>query len=507
MTDDFGLTHAQIAQQSGVSVTTVKSYRSKFPGCFPLRSRGKPLRFAPEAAEACAVIREGYEQGLSTEELRERLQLRFPWSYRRSRSKKPAISPDLTKTVQDLAATVVRLTQSQAATDKRLTRIEKALDTLSAAAAQPSSPGEHPAEHHPEHRAAMDAVTALREDLHALRDQVEVRTRPFPGQDDADAPGDQAALDALREELIALRDRVEESSHPVADPHASTTLDALREELAALRTQVNESAPFAAHPDGPVELDALRAELHALRARMDEGDPAAPAQDATGAATGAPAPQSGPAFAGPAKVVRVRTPSGTYERYALHRLPAEQDGAAPTGKPPTAPPHQDEAASGPQPPRPTTTGTERHTAPPAPPQDAQPDAAPRAEDASDPDTPGAPDALPPDAFLDLPMTVRSAKGEVLGVAGRDGHLTVRDFPALMARTLGPGPLAATWNAEPDGWRLRLDADPPHTFALADTVTPRGNRVALVQDLRIGDAPQTPETMLALLRTLRNAITD
>ena len=43
-------THKALADLLGVSETTVKSYRRKFPGCIPVASQGKPIRFPAEAA-------------------------------------------------------------------------------------------------------------------------------------------------------------------------------------------------------------------------------------------------------------------------------------------------------------------------------------------------------------------------------------------------------------------------------------------------------------------------
>jgi hypothetical protein len=75
---DDTLTHKDLAVLLGVSETTVKSYRRKFPAFIPVRFRGKPIRFAPRAADVCLRIREGFVQGLSVEEVRRRLQREFP---------------------------------------------------------------------------------------------------------------------------------------------------------------------------------------------------------------------------------------------------------------------------------------------------------------------------------------------------------------------------------------------------------------------------------------------
>ncbi len=293
MGDDSGLTHHDLAAAAGVSVTTIKSYRSKFPGCFPVLRSGKPLRFAAQARDACLAIREGFGQGLSVEELRERLRLRFPWSWRRPRPAQPAISASLEKTVQDLARSVVRLTQAQTAIERRLQRLEHS---------EPDN----------------DAVQALRRDLDALR---------------------------------------------------------------------------AATPS-----------------------PEAP------------------------KIIRIRTSQGDYQRYALHQLPQE--------------PHR-----------------------------------------PDPQT------------LSLPLTVRSDKGEFLGLAGPNGHLTVQTFQTLIARSLHTDPDHCAWTETSDHWQLHIPATSPHSFTIQQTTTPKGNTVALVTTMHIDTTPQDTTTLIALLRSLRRELSD
>jgi len=67
------LTHKRIARILGVSETTIKSYRRKFPDCIPVASKGKPIQFAEEALEVCRVIRDLFGAGFSVEETHLRL--------------------------------------------------------------------------------------------------------------------------------------------------------------------------------------------------------------------------------------------------------------------------------------------------------------------------------------------------------------------------------------------------------------------------------------------------
>ncbi|MEF3696888.1 helix-turn-helix domain-containing protein [Desulfolutivibrio sp.] len=72
------LTHKDLARRLGVSVTTVKSYRSKFPGVILPVGRGKPLRFPSEALAACRAIHGGFQRGLSIEDIKSVLKKDFP---------------------------------------------------------------------------------------------------------------------------------------------------------------------------------------------------------------------------------------------------------------------------------------------------------------------------------------------------------------------------------------------------------------------------------------------
>lgn len=370
MGDDSGLTHQELAQAAGVSVTTIKGYRAKFPGCFPVLRQGKPLRFAPQSREACLAIRQGFMDGLSVEQLRERLRLRFPWSWRHPLPETPVISADLQRTVQDLARTIVRLTRAQAEASQRLDRLE---DNL---------------------RNRSGATSALP-----------------PG-----APRDTATLPPQGPELAALRHDVDAANATLQSLTAAT--QALGRQLATL-----------------------------------------PPRDA--------------------RIVRIRNASGGSERYALHPLPPEA-GADPQAS--------------------------RQSASPPPP----PSPAPKTQASSRAASPGAgstPPSAPGTPVLDLPLTVRSAKGEFLGVAGAGGHLTVRGFARLVARSLGLDPADVAWSGGPGGWRLDLGTSPAHSLDFHETTTPRGNRVALVQAMRIDGQPQDADALITLLRTLRQQFAD
>ncbi|MDR2124992.1 MAG: helix-turn-helix domain-containing protein [Desulfovibrio sp.] len=72
-------THKDLSRLLGVSETTVKSYRRKFPGCIPVAGYGKPIRFGEEALRVARRIRHLFEYGLSVDETRARLAEEFDW--------------------------------------------------------------------------------------------------------------------------------------------------------------------------------------------------------------------------------------------------------------------------------------------------------------------------------------------------------------------------------------------------------------------------------------------
>lgn len=74
---DPTLTYKLLAKSLGVTVTTVKSYRRKFPEFWRTASLGKPIRFPVEALDLCRRIQHHFKRGLSVEETRSRLAEEF----------------------------------------------------------------------------------------------------------------------------------------------------------------------------------------------------------------------------------------------------------------------------------------------------------------------------------------------------------------------------------------------------------------------------------------------
>lgn len=145
------LTHKDLSRQLGVSETTVKSYRRKFPGCIPVANQGKPIRFNPEALNVCKRIRDLFELGMSIPEVRGRLAAEFPWISPEScppcpeDAAEPVEAPGesaaaeprpeetrggLPLMVSNLAKSMVSLSQQQASLFKRLECLEARLEGL-----------------------------------------------------------------------------------------------------------------------------------------------------------------------------------------------------------------------------------------------------------------------------------------------------------------------------------------------------------------------------------------
>ena len=133
------LTHADLAQAAGVSVTSIKSYRSKFPGFIPVASWTKPLRFAPGALPVCLRIRELFNQGQSVAQVRRVLAAEFPEA-EQERPEEAAAGPAFAAGISDenfqeffkaagkMMQGMAALATAQARAEQRLSRLERALE-------------------------------------------------------------------------------------------------------------------------------------------------------------------------------------------------------------------------------------------------------------------------------------------------------------------------------------------------------------------------------------------
>ncbi len=136
MHSEHTYTHRDLSKLLGVSETTVKSYRRKFPDCIPVASKGKPIRFTEEAREVCFRIRDFFSAGMSVEEVRERLAKEFSWLKLKTASqRKPREQADISgqqrhmsQAVSDMAKSMLSLSQQQNAVLKRMQGLENLLD-------------------------------------------------------------------------------------------------------------------------------------------------------------------------------------------------------------------------------------------------------------------------------------------------------------------------------------------------------------------------------------------
>ncbi|NDV24144.1 hypothetical protein [Desulfovibrio sp. JC022] len=144
-------THRELSSITGVSVTTIKSYRKKFPEFFFIVGHGKPLRFRKGADKLCLRIRDLFNKNLSVKQIHDKLLTEFE-SVKENRqlseniknSDNPQVSSDefekLAKTTAQMMNGLAALVTVQAKAEQRLARIEKSLKELVSTQSQaPSS--------------------------------------------------------------------------------------------------------------------------------------------------------------------------------------------------------------------------------------------------------------------------------------------------------------------------------------------------------------------------------
>ena len=140
-------THRDLAALLGISETTIKSYRRKFPGCIPVANQGKPIRFTEAAAKVALRIRDLFETGMSVEEVRIRLAKEFAWiapdapaepdetiqttrRVSKASAKGQELGPELSLGISNMAKSIVGLTQQQKALMGKIETIEAMLLNL-----------------------------------------------------------------------------------------------------------------------------------------------------------------------------------------------------------------------------------------------------------------------------------------------------------------------------------------------------------------------------------------
>lgn len=133
-------THKDLARLCGVSETTIKSYRRKFPGFIPVLTSGKPIRFKPEAGDVCLKIRDCFTKGMSVNETHKVLKDNFkeaPSTKKRRASAASAPAGVSEEYLEKFFATAGQMMQgmaalatAQAKSEQRLQKVETALKKL-----------------------------------------------------------------------------------------------------------------------------------------------------------------------------------------------------------------------------------------------------------------------------------------------------------------------------------------------------------------------------------------
>ncbi|MGL4721731.1 MAG: MerR family transcriptional regulator [Desulfovibrionaceae bacterium] len=123
-------THIDLSKLLGVSVTTIKSYRRKFPNCIPISSTGKPIHFTKDSLAVCKKIKEYFEDGMAVPEIHHRLAKEFSWVSAREKKTKNANqknNSDLHLALNSIAQGVMSLLQQQKDIARRLGKLESSL--------------------------------------------------------------------------------------------------------------------------------------------------------------------------------------------------------------------------------------------------------------------------------------------------------------------------------------------------------------------------------------------
>ncbi|MDL2291098.1 helix-turn-helix domain-containing protein [Desulfovibrio sp. OttesenSCG-928-F20] len=132
-----GATHKELAALLGLSETTIKSYRRKFPDCIPVASYGKPIRFTDDAVRVVTRIRDLFETGMGVPDVRARLAGEFAWITAEAPGKAAApekggkgLTPELSQGVSNMARSLVDMSQKQKAILKRLEGLESLFEDM-----------------------------------------------------------------------------------------------------------------------------------------------------------------------------------------------------------------------------------------------------------------------------------------------------------------------------------------------------------------------------------------
>lgn len=472
-------THKELGRLLGVSETTVKSYRRKFPDCIPVANEGKPIRFTEQAGAVCLRIRELFGRGMAVPEVRARLEKDFPWigpAPEPEQEQAPVMSAggpmevelpqDYTQAMSNLAKSMVNLTMKQDAIARRMDAMEGTLERLAQVLA-PKAPvgtaggtsggafagtaggaGNGAAGPNmyslPGAEAWMARANALLERLEGAA----LAAAPFAGTADSPAVSSERAPEprsaASGERAAASGNSTEASAVPgesVGESGLGATPSGLAQN-ASVQTSGQTTGQTTGQASGQTS-----GQTSASPSGQSSDQSSGQSSDRASAQVQAPTERP------LGKVVRIRNAYGDVNEYTLETADAVSDPAqaAPEGG------ARPVVAAGPQ--------------------------------------------EPPRSLLTMPLVIQSPEGEFLGVAGRTrGRFSINDLKAmLMSHYTGLLRYTSNWQLTDNGWLMTLeqkDAPESHTLALLveQTTTPRGNNVALIEHLMINGRDENPVEM-------------
>ena len=442
-------THRDLAQALGVSETTIKSYRAKFPSFLPVAREGKPVRLHPEALDVCRRIRDAFADGLSISQTKQALQADFK-EYPRNRRLSTPHSASVLATRNGVPAPgesalgqrIEALTQAQDLARARMEQLELEIRNLATMEA-----------------ASKALIAELLAELRAARTSLP----PAPGTANPAAANSGLASDLAAGQGSSLVGGVtsDQASNPATgQPHAQPSAQAGH--FAQATQQAATAGHIAAQPaqttsaQPPASPAPTRSEARPVSAASGAARASAPAEGIDAVATRAdhtasgaasdttrdPASGAGPTVLTARKIVTLHGPGGPVASYALAREPKPQ-------------PHFPE--------------------PPAP----------------------AP------AFLDLPAVIRSDRGDFLGLPGGQ---SVRRLVEVLTPEGATPPAWFQESAESWTCAIPLGRAQNRELLFERTTTPRGNLVGLIRRMRINETEATPVQLQEIFRQLRDQLT-
>ncbi len=536
-------THRDLAKAVGVTVTTIKSYRRKFPAFLPVESQGKPLRLAGEALAVCKRIHHHFHRGLSVVETRKRLATEFP-----------ALAQAASETLSTPSGGSDYAPGHGTDFDRYYsTTHEKKQGTAfgpegydhggvghtpefghSDAAGHPAAPfmDRLPAQPEPLARieALMGDLFSLQNRTHSLMAELVSKLDTLTGQLAASLPG--AAMVEHRLGVSGVRATSSDtgSSFAAAVDSDETAVSATfgtaaRREPAKSGSQTQTRSASTGTTDR--DLTGARGQ-HRAGMSAGPGEPwAAPSGTGVSARKSGAAPQPGSGLS-----ARLATNSTESSRAATTHDPASSSSRQTPGSPAygSTSPSRTAATAGTAPEGAAPAGTPsgrtisegagtleagRHGMPAA--QPAAHGAAPAgtlstgsSQHAAAPDAHTGNAARPGADFLGLTVVVQSERGEFLGVTGKNGRpFDLGQFESyLLRRAEGLGSFKAAWRREGPDWVLELFGQSQvHAHHFHKATTPKGNTVALFASLTVGGKAVSETSLQSFLRQVKESLGD